>query len=318
MMTTVVAANPWSDRRRRAQELVERWPFAADVLTFYAALAGVQEMAWSSVRADMPRPNDAVSYAEQHVLPRVMEASVASGPQQLVYALVDRFERTHFPETAGRWLAGDEMPAVDRYLARATLAPVLEALGAAAGAVVGFTRKRSSDERRCPNCNGLPQLAYFGTSMENLVTPQRYLECERCATTWGYPRMTCAACGETETSALTIYGEEGTAAVETEGSIIRGLGAVGVSPRKNGAKVSAAQAPAAPAPAKPALRDRPTPHFPHIRIDGCTSCKQYLLTIDRARDPRAVPVVDELAAVPLDLYAKELGMRKIVPNLMGF
>ena len=33
--------------------------------------------------------------------------------------------------------------------------------------------------------------------------------------------------------------------------------------------------------------------------------------------PGAVPIVDELAAVPLDLYAREQGKHKIVPNLMG-
>jgi len=31
-----------------------------------------------------------------------------------------------------------------------------------------------------------------------------------------------------------------------------------------------------------------------------------------------VPVVDELAAIPLDLYAREQGFSKITPNLMGF
>jgi hypothetical protein len=29
-------------------------------------------------------------------------------------------------------------------------------------------------------------------------------------------------------------------------------------------------------------------------------------------------VVDEMAALPLDLYAREHGFTKIIPNLMGF
>ena len=57
--------------------------------------------------------------------------------------------------------------------------------------------------------------------------------------------------------------------------------------------------------------------FPHMRIDGCRTCKRYLLTIDLRRDPRAVPVVDELAALPLDLYATDRGLTKITPNLLG-
>ena len=44
--------------------------------------------------------------------------------------------------------------------------------------------------------------------------------------------------------------------------------------------------------------------FPHLRIDACTSCDRYLVTVDLRKDPDAVPIVDELAAVPLDLYAE--------------
>jgi FdhE protein len=57
--------------------------------------------------------------------------------------------------------------------------------------------------------------------------------------------------------------------------------------------------------------------FPHLRADACETCRRYLITIDLRRDPNAVPVVDELIALPLDLYAKERGFAKIVPNLMA-
>jgi len=57
--------------------------------------------------------------------------------------------------------------------------------------------------------------------------------------------------------------------------------------------------------------------FPHARVDGCQSCRKYLLTFDLRRETRAVPVVDEIAALPLDLYARDQGLTKITPNLMG-
>jgi FdhE protein len=57
--------------------------------------------------------------------------------------------------------------------------------------------------------------------------------------------------------------------------------------------------------------------FPHLRIDACHACRSYLLSVDLRQDPEAVPEVDELAALPLDLYVQELGLHKIVPNLMG-
>jgi formate dehydrogenase maturation protein FdhE len=58
--------------------------------------------------------------------------------------------------------------------------------------------------------------------------------------------------------------------------------------------------------------------FPHLRIEGCSTCNRYLIDVDLGHDARAVPEVDELAALPLDLYAAERGLTKITPNLMGF
>jgi Protein involved in formate dehydrogenase formation len=58
--------------------------------------------------------------------------------------------------------------------------------------------------------------------------------------------------------------------------------------------------------------------FPSIRADACEECRHYLLTIDLPKDPAAVPFVDELAALPLDLFVRERGFTKITPNLMGF
>jgi FdhE protein len=60
-----------------------------------------------------------------------------------------------------------------------------------------------------------------------------------------------------------------------------------------------------------------TERFPQLRVDGCESCHRYLVTVDLRKDAEAVPVVDELAALPLELYAQERGLTKIVPNLMG-
>jgi formate dehydrogenase maturation protein FdhE len=54
-----------------------------------------------------------------------------------------------------------------------------------------------------------------------------------------------------------------------------------------------------------------------MRVDACESCHRYLLTIDLRKDTRAIPIVDEIAGLPLDLYARERGMTKITPNLLG-
>jgi formate dehydrogenase maturation protein FdhE len=52
-------------------------------------------------------------------------------------------------------------------------------------------------------------------------------------------------------------------------------------------------------------------------VDACQSCHRYLLTFDLRHDKGAVPVVDELACLPLDLYAGDRGFAKITPNLLG-
>ena len=62
----------------------------------------------------------------------------------------------------------------------------------------------------------------------------------------------------------------------------------------------------------------PMPMFPHLRIESCSSCNRYLIDVDLGHDARAVPEVDELTALPLDLDAAERGLSKITPNLMGF
>ena len=59
------------------------------------------------------------------------------------------------------------------------------------------------------------------------------------------------------------------------------------------------------------------PEFPHLRIQACDTCHGYLLVVDLSRDPSAVPEVDELAGLPLDLWALERGYHKLQPNLAG-
>jgi FdhE protein len=57
--------------------------------------------------------------------------------------------------------------------------------------------------------------------------------------------------------------------------------------------------------------------FPHMRLLTCDGCKGYLHVIDLERDVTAIPEVDELSAVPLDLWAVQQGYHKLQPNLAG-
>jgi hypothetical protein len=133
-------------------------------------------------------------------------------------------------------------------------------------------------ERRCPSCGGPPQLSFRTETGDNLVSGRRRLQCARCGNSWSFSSSTCAYCGETERR--TVYSEH-----------------------RDGPQVG--------------RRDPGDATFPHIRVEACASCERYLIDVDLGRDPLAVPEVDELAALPLDLYAAERGLSKITPNVMG-
>ena len=57
--------------------------------------------------------------------------------------------------------------------------------------------------------------------------------------------------------------------------------------------------------------------FAHVRIEACDTCKTYIKTVDLTKNGHAVPVVDELATIPLTLWAEEKGYTKLQPNLLG-
>jgi FdhE protein len=251
----------WNERRERAVLLAERHPHAAELLQLYAALCtGWAEVA-EEIREARPGGDLIAGFALEHVLPKVVEATLVAGPETLRSAVLAAYQKARVGSIVQRWLDGDELPPAERYLARASASPVLETAGAASS-------RTSSDPRRCPHCGGLPQLAYFGISGEALVTAPRSLLCSRCGQSWTYPRMVCAGCGSEDTSRLPIFNDAG--------------------------------------------------RFPSLRVDACEVCSTYLVTVDLPKDPHALPVVDELAALPLDLYARDRGFTKITPNLMGF
>ena len=60
-----------------------------------------------------------------------------------------------------------------------------------------------------------------------------------------------------------------------------------------------------------------SPLWDHIRVDACETCRHYLKTIDLGRLGLAVPLIDEVAGAPLDLWAQEHGYGKIELNLVG-
>jgi FdhE protein len=57
--------------------------------------------------------------------------------------------------------------------------------------------------------------------------------------------------------------------------------------------------------------------FQEVRVEACDTCRCYIKTVDLSKNGRAVPVVDELATIPLNLWAEEHQYVKLQPNLLG-
>lgn len=60
-----------------------------------------------------------------------------------------------------------------------------------------------------------------------------------------------------------------------------------------------------------------TSQFHEVRVEACDTCRYYIKTVDLTKNGRAVPVVDELATIPLNLWAQEHQYVKLQPNLIG-
>jgi FdhE protein len=252
----------FAERRRRAAELAERYDFAREPLRLYGALAEAQERTFERARVDRPSGDDLAAYVVRVSLPDVMGAVMSAGTETLREAVLLRFHEGDLERMVRSWLRGETQDGTDVFLARAASAPVLEALPEVVRAL-----PIAGEERFCPACGGSPQVSVFVDSGEALVTGQRRLICARCANEWVYPRMTCVACGETESSKLVVLADP--------------------------------------------------EQLPSLRVDACERCKRYIVSVDARLEGHAVPVVDEIAAIPLDIAAVERGFAKVTPNLMG-
>jgi hypothetical protein len=285
--TQTVTGSPWAAHRTRAEALRDRQPYATQMLTLYLALLDAWEEAWRHARANPPEAHELAGWAAERVLPRVVSATSRAGPHPLATAVNELCASGAAESLLTGWLAGEELAPVERYLARAVLRGPLEAVDAATACAPDASPRGG---RNCPACGGPPQFSFRTDADDRLVSGRRYLSCARCGTSWSFSGSTCAGCGETSGAARTVFAEH------RDGPVVGRRDAVPT----HGEGTSA------------------PPRFPHLRIEACNSCSRYLVDVDLGLDARAIPEVDELTALPLDLFATERGFTKIAPNLMGF
>lgn len=262
-------------RIERAQLLSERYPFAREILSFYACVVQFQKELYEQLpkivgpqQVSLDHSQSRSKFQAQQMLEpfgEFLSLVAAEGPAPLsahsaqlrsrakagwATLLRDFWER-------GMMEMGSKEPLTD-FLARAVLQPYAEFLLSAqmSPALVGTTC-------RCPRCNSLPLLGMLRPEGDG---GKRFLQCSFCSDEWEFRRILCANCGEEQEQKLPVYIAE---------------------------------------------------QFPHIRVECCESCKKFLRTIDLTKDGHAIPLVDDLAAIPLSLWAQENGYSRIQHNLLG-
>jgi formate dehydrogenase accessory protein FdhE len=57
--------------------------------------------------------------------------------------------------------------------------------------------------------------------------------------------------------------------------------------------------------------------FGYVRVEACDTCGCYIKTVDLTKNGCAVPIVDELGTIPLNLWAQEHRYVKVQTNILG-
>jgi formate dehydrogenase accessory protein FdhE len=216
------------EARLARAEAVERSPATAEALEFVSAVLrhqreraaqrSVQEAASRVGRASLVSrlvqtyPALALEASVEPVLAEIPVAVAAlagsSSPSPLQLAGRDLVARA----AEGRglveaWIDDPSLldPRLSAWIAIAA-GPVLEL--AAAG--VDAPSKEEWSGAACPACGGAPQVSVIREeSGEFMAGSPRYLVCGRCALWWGFPRATCAWCGEDDSRKVGAFSPEG-------------------------------------------------------------------------------------------------------------
>jgi FdhE protein len=56
---------------------------------------------------------------------------------------------------------------------------------------------------------------------------------------------------------------------------------------------------------------------PAVRIEACEACRRYVKSLDLTLDARAIPEVDDLVSLAMDLWASREGFTRLEPGLAG-
>ena len=247
----------WDRRIERANELAARHPFAAEILSFYARVAGFQRSLYAGLEGQAGSLRGELDLSVLRPwFPRYLSLIEEIAPPPLAQSAAELGSDV----LEEYWRGSGQFTAAESLIAWTFLQPYAERIADQAADQAGPVETQAA---LCPLCSRTPQVGVLRQLGDGA---KRSLICSLCATEWEYRRIVCPACGEEEVDKLPVY-------------VAEELG--------------------------------------HVRVEACDTCGHYIKTVDLTKDGRAVPVVDELAAIPLSLWASENGYTKLSPNLLG-
>jgi FdhE protein len=185
-------SDAFGKRIRRAEQLEKDWPFAADLLRFFATMTSLQRDLAAQRGAAPPDPE---------VLSRLLRIVREQGPAVLAESArqidVDTLADLDLSETA--WQSPPEDPAGRLFL---------WVLGQVQVADAFAEKLRASSAKDSPGLCPLCRLAPLVSVLREdklADTLRRTLLCPRCSREWDYPRVLCPSCKEERPEKLPRY-----------------------------------------------------------------------------------------------------------------
>jgi formate dehydrogenase accessory protein FdhE len=281
----------WDRRIRRANELASSYPFSAEGLHYYARVAAFQKGIYGEIDkalADSPKISSDRPLRDELdfflLLPKF--PGFLSMIQQIAPAPLARAALTLARKGSAAWQRAIE----DFWYGDADLAAGMDEADA--------EQLESNDHATAPHSDRVLAWIFLQPYAEYLADHREVEILD------GTP-STCPLCGGKP--AVGVLRSEGDGAKK---SLICMLCAHEWLFRR-------IYCPACGEEREPQMAYYSAPEIAHVRVDVCDTCHTYLKSIDLTKTGLAVAVVDELATIPLDLWAREHGYQKLQINLLG-
>jgi formate dehydrogenase accessory protein FdhE len=279
----------WDRRIRRATELTSAYPFAAEGLRFYARVATFQKGLYAEIQkslADSPKISSARPLRDE--LDLFLLLPHFSGFLSLIQQIAPALLAEAAAELARKGPAGWQQ-AIEKFW-HGDLEVAADA-DAAEETHAGNSPQASSSDRLLAWIYLQPYAEYLADHRETMIVD-------------GTP-STCPLCG----------GKPIVGVLRSEGDgAKKSLICMMCAHEWNFRRI---YCPACGEGREPQMAFYSAPEIAHVRVDVCDTCHTYLKSIDLTKTGLAVAVVDELATIPLDLWAREHGYEKLQINLLG-